>query len=487
MSFLLTIVILWPAVAGLCLWFMPAFADKKLRGKAVVGALGIELVAALLVCWVSEQNVTLLQMTPTLSIMLRVDTVGKIFSVLMCSMWLIGSYYALEYMEHDEHERSYQCFYLPVLSALMGQCYAGSMITLYVFYELMTMLSVPMVVHERTPQAVAAGIKYLIYSIFGAMMGLLGIFIFQNYLGTVDFVPGGIPAAVTAPSGLLVITFMVILGFGTKAGMFPLHGWLPTAHPVAPAPASAVLSGVITKAGVLAILRVIYFMVGPNVIRGTWVQTAFMTLTLITVFMGSMLAYREPLLKKRLAYSTVSQVSYVLFGLSCLMPASFGGAILHVIAHSVIKDGLFLCAGAMIHQTGKIYVKDLRGIGKQMPVTLWCWTIASLGLIGIPPTGGFVSKWQLATGSLAMGGGIASVLGPVILIISALLTAAYLLPVTINGFFPGSGFDYEGHPVCEAGMKMKVSMIALAALVVLSGIFAGPVLSWAAGAINGIF
>ena len=342
----------------------------------------------------------------------------------------------------------------------------------------MTLLSVPMVVHERTPQAVAAGVKYLVYSIFGAMLGLMGIFFFNHYLGTVTFAPGGVaPLSGAVTPGLLVVTFLVILGFGTKAGMFPMHGWLPTAHPVAPAPASAVLSGVITKAGVLAIVRVVYFLVGAKALAGTWVQTAFMILALITVFMGSMLAYREPLLKKRLAYSTVSQVSYVLFGLSCMVPEAFEGALLHVLAHSTIKDALFLCAGAIIHQTGKTMVSDLRGIGKQMPVTIWCWTIASLGLIGIPPTGGFVSKWQLATGSLASGMGALSVIGPVVLIVSALLTAAYLLPVTIYGFFPGSDFDYASLEKKEPGWLMLVPMLLLAAGVVLTGVLAQPLIS----------
>ena len=255
-----------------------------------------------------------------------------------------------------------------------------------------------------------------------------------------------------------------------------MHGWLPTAHPVAPAPASAVLSGVITKAGVLAVLRVIYYLVGADVLRGTWVQKGFMTLTLITVFMGSMLAYREPLIKKRLAYSTVSQVSYVLFGLACMVPTAFEGAMLHVVAHSVIKDALFLCAGAFIHQTGKTYVRELRGIGKEMPITTWCWTIASLGLIGIPPTGGFVSKWELATGSLQTGLAGFDVIGPVILIVSALLTAAYLLPVTINGFFPGSDYDYAGLTNKEGGKLMTVPMILLAVGVVVTGVFAQPLI-----------
>ena len=477
MSGLLVIALLWPAVAGALVWFLPAAKDQTARGRIVTGSLVIELCLVIASCFANGTEMVLLQLTPTLQILLHLDMIGCIFSVLMATMWLLGAVFALDYLRESEHEHSYQAFYLCVLSALIGQCYAGSMITFYIFYELMTMLSVPMVVHERTPEAVAAGVKYLIYSIFGAMMGLLGIFFFNNMLGTVTFTAGGLAGDTAASGALLTITFMVILGFGTKAGMFPLHGWLPTAHPVAPAPASAVLSGVITKAGVLAIIRVIYFLVGAKALAGTWVQWTFMILTLVTVFMGSMLAYKEPLLKKRLAYSTVSQVSYVLFGLSCLFTDSFVGGILHVIAHSVIKDCLFLCAGAMIHETGKTYVRELQGIGKQMPVTTWCWTIAAMGLIGIPPTSGFVSKWALATGSLMDGMAALSIAGPIILIISALLTAAYLLPVTINGFFPGSDFDYSAHPNCEGGLHMTVPMIILAALVILTGIFASPIIN----------
>ena len=476
---MLILAIFWPALAGVLIFLLPAArSSRSLRAKLCCGALALEFVPVLALCGARGLEVTLLQMTPTLSIFLKVDAVGCVFAVLMCAMWLLAAVFALEYLEHDAHEASFQAFYMTVLSALVGQCFAGSMVTLYVFYELMTLLSVPMVVHERTPQAVAAGVKYLVYSIFGAMLGLMGIFFFNHYLGTVTFAPGGVaPLSGVVTPGLLVVTFLVILGFGTKAGMFPMHGWLPTAHPVAPAPASAVLSGVITKAGVLAIVRIVYFLVGVKALAGTWVQTAFMTLALITVFMGSMLAYREPLLKKRLAYSTVSQVSYVLFGLSCMVPEAFEGALLHVLAHSTIKDALFLCAGAIIHQTGKTMVSDLRGIGKQMPVTIWCWTIASLGLIGIPPTGGFVSKWQLATGSLASGMGALSVIGPVVLIVSALLTAAYLLPVTIYGFFPGSDFDYASLEKKEPGWLMLVPMLLLAAGVVLTGVLAQPLIS----------
>ena len=192
MNILLILAIFWPALAGLVIFLMPSCKDnRQLRGRAVNAALAVELALTLIMCLGQGTNMVLLNMTPTLRIEMNVDMTGCIFAVLMSTMWLLSSVFAREYMGHDDNERLYQVFFMCVLSALIGQCYAGSMVTLYVFYELMTLLSVPMVVHERTPQAVAAGIKYLVYSIFGAMMGLLGIFFFSNYLGTVTFVPGG--------------------------------------------------------------------------------------------------------------------------------------------------------------------------------------------------------------------------------------------------------------------------------------------------------
>ena len=472
MNILLILAIFWPALAGLVIFLTPGCKEnKQLRGRAVNAALAVELALTLAMCMGQGTKMVLLNMTPTLRIEMNVDMTGCIFAVLMSTMWLLSSVFAREYMGHDGNERLYQVFFMGVLSALIGQCYAGSMVTLYVFYELMTLLSVPMVVHERTPQAVAAGIKYLVYSIFGAMLGLLGIFFFSNYLGTVTFVPGGVETAASAPSGLLLITFLVIIGFGTKAGMFPMHGWLPTAHPAAPSPASAVLSGVITKAGVLGLLRVIYCFLGAQNLRGTWVQTVLMALSLLTVFIGSLLAYREHHLKKRLAWSTVSQVSYVVFGLSTLHPLGLLGAMLHVVCHSLVKDVLFMGAGAVILKTGETQVDALRGIGKRMPVTMWCFAIGSLGLIGIPPCLGFFSKWELAQGSLAMTG-VASWLnwfGPVVLLLSALLTAGYLMPIVLRGFFPGK--DAQVGEKCEASTSMLIPMLVLTVLSVALGMF----------------
>jgi multicomponent Na+:H+ antiporter subunit D len=274
---------------------------------------------------------------------------------------------------------------------------------------------------------------------------------------------------------------MMVVGFGAKAGLFPLHAWLPIAHPVAPAPASAVLSGVVVKSGVLAMIRTIFYVVGPDVIRGSWVQTVWMVLTLLTIVMGSTRAFHENVLKKRLAYSTVSQLSYVLFGLSTLHPIGIAGALLHVLFHSVAKSLLFLSAGSVIHQTGKTKVSDLRGVGRQMPVTFACFTLGALSLVGIPPFAGFFSKWYLACGSLASEIPGFSWAGPVVLLLSALLTAGYLFPIPVQGFLPGAAYDKNPAKKCEAGLSMTVPMMILAVLTLLLGIFSGKIIEFVLG------
>lgn len=277
---------------------------------------------------------------------------------------------------------------------------------------------------------------------------------------------------------LLAAVFVMILGFGAKAGMFPLHSWLPAAHPVAPSPASALLSGIIVKFGVLAVIRTVYYIVRPAFMRGTWVQYAWMILTLLTVFMGSMLAYREPVLKKRLAYSTVSQVSYILFGLSLLTPEAMGGALLHTAAHAFVKCGLFLMAGVFLYQFGYTRVDQLTGMGKKMPKTLWCYTIFALALTGIPPTAGFISKWYLAEGALASGIPVFSWLGPVVLLVSALLTAGYLLPVAIKGFFPGEEAVSLDLSKKEPTPYLLIPLVILAVLALLLGILPNPLIRY---------
>ncbi|MBO5111801.1 MAG: proton-conducting membrane transporter [Lachnospiraceae bacterium] len=423
----------------------------------------------------------LFNLTENLPILFKVDAMSIIFAAVTIIIFLGSGIFSLEYMKHEQKKKRFYVFYLLAFLVLMGLCFAGNLITFYLFFEMLTLASTPLVLHSGSREANMAGLKYLFYSLCGAYMALFGLYFVSKYGNTLTFSEGGVinqELAAGHTGLLLVAAFVMILGFSVKAGMFPMHAWLSAAHPVAPAPASAVLSAVIVKAGVLGIIRVIYYIFGAAFLKGTWVQTAFMVLTLITIFMGSMLAYREPVLKKRLAYSTVSQVSYILFGLSAMDMNSVTGGVLHVIAHGFIKAALFLCAGAIIYMTGKTKVEELKGIGKEMPLLMWCYTIVSLGLIGIPPTGGFISKWYLAMGSLETGIPGFSWIGPVVLLVSALLTAGYLLPITIQGFFPGADYDYKALKKKEPSALMTVPVLILTVLTVFMGLFPGQLISW---------
>ena len=426
---------------------------------------------------------TLLQLTDALKISFRVDGVSVLFAALTTVMWLLAGCYSLGYMAHDKNKKRYAFFYILVYFVLLGLDFSANLITMYLFYELMTLSSMPLILHDRTKESISAAMRYLYYSVAGAFLALFGIFVLSQYAPTMDFVAGGSVAAaqLSRPGLMLAGAFLMILGFGAKAGMFPLHAWLPIAHPVAPAPASAVLSGVITKSGVLAIIRVIFYVVGADTIRGTWVQTAWMILALLTVVMGSMRAFDEKVLKKRLAYSTVSQVSYVLFGLSTLHPIGIAGALLHIVFHSVSKMLLFLGAGSIIHQTGMTKVTELRGIGRKMPITIGCFAFAALSLVGIPPFAGFFSKWYLANGALASETAVFGWLGPIVLLLSALLTAGYLFPIAVDGFLPGKEFDSKKQENCEAGWNMTIPMMILAAAALALGIFSNGIIEALSG------
>lgn len=474
--------IFFPILSGVFLlirYRTPLSGEAKTAGrKTLVTLAGSFLVITALLTGVAlftvKEGFTLFYLTKTLPVYFQVDSIGTLFSILAIIVLLCAGFFSFEYMKHEEREGRYYGFYLLLFGVLNALCFAGNLITFYLFFELLTLSSMPLVLHSGSKEAVMAALKYLFYSLCGAYAVLFGIYFLYQYTDTLTFTLNvSLKDSAVAEHGsfLFLVAFIMILGFGVKAGMFPMHAWLPTAHPVAPAPASAVLSAVIVKAGILGSIRILYLF--GTFFEGSWVQTAWICLALITVFMGSLLAYREPVLKKRLAYSTVSQLSYILFGLAVMTRKSLSGSLLHVLAHGFSKATLFLCAGAIIYKTGKTRVEEMRGIGKEMPLTMWCFTIASLGLIGIPPTGGFVSKWYLAIGSLESCIPVLDVLGPIVLLVSALLTAGYLLPLTIQGFFPGADYDYGKLEKKEPNRLMTVPILILTILSVLIGIFPG--------------
>lgn len=491
---LMLAVILLPVLAGISLPLLH-IQSRPVRLRIVGSALIAETILVTLLVFMvpmdpaAQEEMTLISMSEQLKVSLKVDGLSRIFMMLAAFGFLAAGFFAFRYMEHEEKEGAFSentffLFYLLTLGVLMGMDMSSNLIGMYFFFEMITLLSMPMVLHERTKESINAALKYLFYSVAGAFMALGCIFTLSVFCDTMMFTPGG-SLNMAAVQGheilIMVMLFLGVVGFGAKAGMYPLHGWLPTAHPVAPAPGSAVLSGIIAKAGVLAIIRIIFFSAGASILAGSWVQITLLSLSLLTVFMGSMMAYRENVMKKRLAYSSVSQISYVLFGLFLMNPDGITGGLMQVLFHGFVKICLFLVAGSFIFNKGYHHVKELKGIGKEMPVTLGAFTLASLSLIGIPPFAGFVSKWYLAEGALETGIQVISWLGPVILLISALLTAGYLLPITVDGFFPGKDYkekksdegdaSHKNSP--EGGLLMKVPLVALAILSLVLGLSSG--------------
>ena len=494
-----------PVISGIFL-LMAAFckhpesvqisAGERHRLHLIVGTvLLISAVLAVAAVWTGEKSLTLFYLMEEIPIYFHIDGISRIFVTFTSIVWVCAGSYGFIYIQHEGKETGFFGFFLLVYGVVIALDFSGNLVTLYFFYELMTLTSAPMVLHHGSKGAMIGTLKYLFYSLCGAYMGLFGIFFLYRYCDTFTFTAGGtlnLDAAQGHQTILLIAVFVMIVGFGAKAGMFPLHSWLPAAHPVAPSPISAVFSGILVKGGVLATIRTVYYIVGPDFIRGTWVQTAWIILTLLTIFMGSMMAYREPVLKRRLAYSTVSQVSYILFGLALLNPTGMTGALLHTVFHALIKATLFLSAGVFILEGDKSRVDELTGIGKRMPKTLWCYTFASLALIGIPPASGFISKWYLAQGALQgvqqAKFGVFRWLGPIVLLISALLTAGYLLPVTMKGFLPGKDPRYQqGTPGDEEPPGfMLVPMAILAALTFIFGIFPNPLTKYIVQLVSGL-
>ena len=464
---LLLVPVLLPLLGGL-----PVFKleNRITRRRYVTLLLVLEVLALLMMDWQGQVQ-PVLQLWSGARIVLGADSLGRLFALLVAVLWLIVSVFADEYMTHEHNQARFFGFYVTSLGSLIGICLAANLVTLYLFYEMMTLLTVFLVIHAGTNKAIDAGIKYLGFSVCGAALGLLGMFYLQQHQTTDLFVAGGTLADAGAPM-LSVALLLMLVGFGAKAGVMPLFAWLPTAHPVAPSPASAVLSGLITKMGVLAMIRVIYYQFGGEFLSGSWVQTVMLCLAIFTVFMGSMLAFKEKTLKKRLAYSTVSQVSYILFGLLLVSPEGFYGALLQLVYHAIAKNGLFMAAGAIIFHLYKTKVDHLHGAGLKLPVIMWCFALYSLSLIGIPPTAGFVSKWYLAQGGLLFG--TLGFVGAAVLMVSALLTAGYLLPIVTDSFFPGEKFDRETlHTPQKMHLNwhMRAPMLVLAVGVVMLGIF----------------
>ncbi len=463
-SIVYLIPILLPLIAGGCiLGFQPKKSEKLSFLTAILTGLSIW---AVYLC----TNALELRFTDSLSFLLEADSLSLFFLVLIAAGFAAAILYAREYLKGDKGSYKFYGFTLMTLGAMMGLAMAGNIVTFYMFYEMMSLLSFPLVLYNGDEKARRAALSYLGFSVFGACLALMGILLG----GSMTLAAFSAPIAQAHLSQKALAAYLLMaLGFSCKAGMMPLANWLPTAHPVAPAPASALLSGIITKAGILGMIRATFYLFGGQNLSGTYPQTVLLILSIVTIFSGSMLAYKEKLLKKRLAYSSVSQLSYVIFGLALMSAEGLCGALLQVLFHACAKVGLFLCAGGFIHHCKVNYVDELTGMGRRMPRVMAAFTCFSLSLIGIPPFGGFISKWQLATAALNVGTPLAQ-LGVVVLMVSALLTAGYLLPIVARGYFPGEGYKAKK---TDGGAAMVLPLFVLAAVAAVLGMFPESIVS----------
>jgi len=376
---------------------------------------------------------TLVEFLPGAAIKFRVDALGMLFALVSSSLWIITSAYSIGYMRGlKEHSQTrYFCFFAFCLSATVGVAFSGNLLTLYLFYEMLSLATYPLVTHHQDEQARRSGHKYLLY-IVGTSIGFVlpAMLISYNLAGTLEFSKHGFLAGTASKPLLGLLLFMFIFGFA-KAAIMPLHGWLPAAM-VAPTPVSALLHAVaVVKVGVFSIVRILTGVFGVQLLSSLDFGTVICYVAAFTIIVGSLIALSQDNLKRLLAFSTIAQLSYIVLGVALLSPKGMTGGIVHIAMHAFGKITLFFCAGAIFVATGKKNISEMLGIGRRMPVTMAAFFIGALSITGVPPCGGFISKWYLVLGTLQAH----QVVFLVVLLVSSLLNACYFMPIVYKAFF----------------------------------------------------
>jgi multicomponent Na+:H+ antiporter subunit D len=403
---------------------------------------------------------TMLALSPGISLQLRVDAFGLFFGLLASGLWIATSFYSIGYMRGlNEHSQTRYFFCFAVaLSSTIGVAFAANLLTLFLFYEILTISTYPLVAHKETPEALAAGRKYLVYLLSAAVFILFSIAYTYQLAGSLDFVAGGFLKGRGSPETLRLLFVAFILGFGTKAALMPIHEWLPTAM-IAPTPVSALLHAVaVVKAGVFSCLRVIDYVFGPSLLSDLDLWLVLGYFVSITIIGASLFALAQDNLKRRLAFSTISQLSYIVLGAALINPAALMGSVLHMAFHGFMKITLFFCAGAIFVKTGKEDISQMNGIGRRMPLTMAAFAVGAFGMAGIPPVCGFLSKWYLCLGSMEA----REAVFVLILLTSSLLNVAYFFPVVYNAFFKKEAG--EGLPAREEASWWMLAPILICAL-----------------------
>jgi multicomponent Na+:H+ antiporter subunit D len=484
--------IVFPVLAGafLFLW-KPKRRAREIFVMAAALITSALILAAIAETWLAGGDATactVVHFGRDMSLSLRIDRASMVFGMIIAALWPITTLYAFEYMKHEGKETRFFAFFLMSYGVVCGIAFAEDFLTLYIFYEMLTLATLPLVMHAMDQKARYAGRKYFIYSFSGAAAVFILLIFLMRYGSTLNFTYGGVldMARVAGQEQMLRMVFVVaFFGFGVKAAVFPVHSWLPDAA-VAPTPVTALLHAVaVVKSGAFAIMRLIYFGYGTDFLYGTDAQAIAMAAAIITIVFGSARAVRAQHFKRRLAYSTISNLSYIVLAFTIMTPAGLTAGLVHMIFHAVLKITLFFCAGAVMYKTGREYVYEMSGLARKMPIVFATYTVSALGLMGIPPLGGFVGKWNIATASAALETPLGYA-GAAALTVSAILTALYLMPVTVDSTWRANRLPYdEAHAPHDPNANMCLPLLLLTAggvvlalaspalMSVLSGVAAG--------------
>jgi len=471
---MLSLAVFLPIVCGLLLLLLGRRVSHRAR-QVLVETVTVVTSLLVLFCLLNRRGpFFLLQNLP---IRFAIDGVGSVFTAIVAFLWPLAALYGFEYMEHEGGENHFFALYTVTYGVTLGISTAANILTLYFFYEFLTLCTLPLVMHGTQKPSEHAGYTYMLYSFFGAALAFIGVMLVLNYGDGGAFTMGGVMAQAAAehPTMVQLGYLCAFLGFGVKAAVFPFHAWLPEAS-VAPTPVTALLHAVaVVKSGVFAIIRVTYFSFGAQVLRGTAAQSIALLLASVTIVYGSTMAVKEHHFKRRLAYSTVSNLSYIVLAASLMTQSGLTAALAHMLFHALIKITLFFCAGAVMVKTGRTQIEDLRGLSRVMPFTCAVYTVGAISLMGTPLLPGFVSKWLIGSAAIETGTAMGMV-GVAALLISAVLTAIYLMGPAMSMYFrPLEGMEKVVN--CDPGLRMKLPFAVLTAAIVLCGLFSDPIIT----------
>lgn len=413
-----------------------------------------------------------LEVLPGVDLAFNADALGLLFMTLSAVLWLFTTIYAIGYLEGSPFRSRFFGFFSLCVTATMGIAMAANLFTFFVFYELLTLATFPLVTHRGTDQAMQAGRTYLAYTLSGGVLVLAGIVWLDSLAGHTEFVHGGMAASLAADDAgqLAAIFALLIAGLGVKAAIVPLHGWLPKAM-VAPAPVSALLHAVaVVKAGAFGMIRVVYEVFGAGYAHGHGLLAPLAAVAAATILWGSVRALMQDDLKKRLAYSTVSQVSYIVLGVALFGPAATVGGLVHLVHQGLMKITMFFCAGNYAETLGIRRVTELDGAGRRMPLTTLAFTVAMLSMMALPATAGAVSKAWLGEGAMLAGEPWARA----VLWVSSLLNAAYFLPVIWRCWMRRQAAAWPGERIPRRGWRETTWLLLVPPLLTAAMVAAAP-------------